>query len=88
MPNVTTCTQCKTLYEAGSSEQADEAVRYCPDCAKTATAKVKCSACNKPFITPLANSLGGMRKLRRMWARHATWHGCWCETQCRRVVGY
>lgn len=43
MPNVTVCTNCGSLYEAGSEEEANEpsmtisgppthAVRYCPDC--------------------------------------------------------
>jgi hypothetical protein len=45
MPNVTVCTNCGSLYEAGSEEQAHEpsmvlsgpathAVRYCLDCVR------------------------------------------------------
>lgn len=32
MPNITTCSKCSTLYEAGSEEQANEADRLCPKC--------------------------------------------------------
>lgn len=32
MPNITTCTKCGGLYEAGSEEQANERVRFCSDC--------------------------------------------------------
>lgn len=32
MPNVTTCTECGGLYEAGSEEQANERVRLCFAC--------------------------------------------------------
>jgi hypothetical protein len=32
VPNVTTCTECGKLYEAGSEEQANEVSRWCPSC--------------------------------------------------------
>lgn len=32
MPNITTCTKCGSLYEAGSEEQANEQERLCSSC--------------------------------------------------------
>ncbi len=32
MPNITTCTKCGSLYEAGSEEQANEQERLCYSC--------------------------------------------------------
>jgi hypothetical protein len=32
MPNMTTCTRCGVVYEAGSEEQANERFRWCPSC--------------------------------------------------------
>lgn len=32
MPNITTCTGCGALYEAGSEEAANEQFRLCPPC--------------------------------------------------------
>lgn len=32
MPNLTTCSKCGCVYEAGSNEQANERHRWCPGC--------------------------------------------------------
>lgn len=32
MPNITTCSKCSRLYEAGSEETANEPDRLCPWC--------------------------------------------------------
>lgn len=32
MPNITTCSKCGCVYEAGSEEQANETHRWCPSC--------------------------------------------------------
>jgi len=32
MPNLTTCSKCGCVYEAGSDEQANERPRWCPSC--------------------------------------------------------
>lgn len=34
MPNITNCTRCQAIYEAGSEEQANEHPRFCGDCRK------------------------------------------------------
>jgi len=45
MANITTCTRCGALYEAGSEETANESVRVCPLCSDA------CPGCGRVLIT-------------------------------------
>jgi hypothetical protein len=50
MPNITTCTKCGGLYEAGSEEQANEPERFCPSCRKPTAADGKGPLCSRDLL--------------------------------------
>lgn len=58
MPNITTCSRCGCVFEAGSDEQANERHRWCPgcrictDCQARGVALTVCGVGHGPLCEP------------------------------------
>ena len=54
MPNITNCSSCHSLYEAGSEEQANDPDRLCPPCFFGAEQQKLCEEQGFPHFAPLS----------------------------------